>query len=185
MLNPTYTNPDSIRHMRAVFHQEKIIQLHKFLQPQAYKNFQDHLKKIPYTKIYNPAFSSYHTAPFPSSSFLTTLTPFFQDLAGTSLTLDNARILRFRQKDYTLLHDTLHEKKGITALLDFTSAWNPRFGGYHIYVQEQRELFHITPHPNTLTFLTTTAAMRSYIKYINHLARTRTHLFLHITYNQS
>jgi hypothetical protein len=100
---------------------------------------------------------------------------FARSVAGKRPVPEGTR--RFAHRDYTLLHDTLVQKRGTLALL-FLEDFPHEAGGSIVFMRDGEMLGRFTPQRNTLLLVERTKGVRSFIHYVNHKAGKRTFTIL-------
>ena len=83
-------------------------------------------------------------------------------------------IYKFRWKDYTLVH---RQKAGYDVIIDFTDAWDERYGGLVFYKDQDGNNNKLLPKPNTLIVVKRKRVQR-FFKYVNNLAGKKERIML-------
>lgn len=79
---------------------------------------------------------------------------------------------QFSHRDFTLLHDDLHDHARLIFFYTLTSSpWKPAWGGSRIFSYgDEREPLIFEPTDNTLALIAVPKGMRDFVKYVNHFA---------------
>lgn len=177
-LNKTYLEKKAQENIRKLFNQEGSIQLRAFFGHQSYLRLLDTIKRKKFKRFYKSNLYAYHAVSIHEKESADLLAYFFYSLFKKKPTLVSARAYSFQHGDYTLLHDATAETPGILFLIELTPHWESTYGGYHSFIQKNKELLRIYPVGNTLTLIRTQKDTRSFIKYINHTARPHKRSFI-------
>ena len=81
----------------------------------------------------------------------------------------------FMHRSYTLIHEET-AKEGIEFFFDLTPRWSDKFGGQITYLAYDGSKVVTPQYPNTLILA---EGGRSYVKYVNHLAKSDGRLIIY------
>lgn len=175
LINPEYLKSETVRKIKSAFLSNEInhIQLLNFLQKDKFQQLQKEMLKLNYSLDYHPDLHSYFTAEAPQSFLSLLELKEFQDLisqfTGTKISKFNCEASYFGHRNYTLLNDKQLIKDGIAFFLDFNS-FKKEFGGFTVLVKNKENLIQ-QPSPNSILLFKQSKHQRSFIKYVNHLAK--------------
>ena len=175
LINPEYLKSETVRNIKSAFLSNQInhIQLLNFLQKDKFQQLQKEMLKLNYSLDYHPDLHSYFTAAAPESFLSLLELKEFQDLmsqfTGTKISNFNCEASYFGNRNYTLLSDKQLIKEGIAFFLDFNS-FKKEFGSSTVLVKNKDNLIQY-PSPNSILLAKQSKHQRSFIKYVNHLAK--------------
>ena len=182
MLNKNYIIQSTLDQVLNTVNKYGSIQLHSFFDEKFYSNILIKISKIKLKKFYNPSLFSYKSVDFNDSEIINIFNNFVIDLFGKKLILKSAKLFCFEYCDYFLLNDKINEIKGLKVILELTDKWNNLSNGYNSFVQENQEVLRVNSVRNSVTILKTSKDMKSFFKYINHLALKDKRMFLEFFY---
>ncbi len=100
--------------------------------------------------------------------------PFFagivSSLAGKKIQYHSMQWFSFGHGQYTLLHDSLQQEPGLYLFFD-CAQWNPEWGGFTSFIQDNEEVARILPRQNTATFISIGEGTRYFSRYVTHHAK--------------
>src|SRR3989344_7309790 len=133
-INTLYIDRGALKSASAIYNSQlpKNIRLEKFFQPSVFSLLQKKLFKSKYSSKFHPYKYRYSTTRLREvGSFLNGR--YFDGIVRNMMNLANYKcayeIKKFEPGDYTLLHDSEKEKKGIDFVLDFSES-SESYGGY-------------------------------------------------------
>ena len=179
MINPVYLKPEILDKLRQGFKENnpKGMQITSFMDLKSYASF---LKKISEAKFQKNEIRDMHSffeskpdalAFFNIPEFLS----FASVLMGAHLTKSDYTLRMFMKGCYTLIHEETAEE-GIEFFFDLTPKWDNKFGGNITYLAYDGSKVITPQYPNTLILA---ESGRSYIKYVNHLAKLEGRLIIY------
>ncbi len=105
-------------------------------------------------------------------------------ITGIKVVNCTLKIKSFGHKDYSLIHDSIEQKKAIIVLVDITPNWKDEFGGYFV-LHKGEEFFVVPSAENSILIYERDQEMKSFVKYVNHHAGKKKKIFLEIEYEFS
>ena len=171
-INTLYLDTGVLKSAGKVYNNQtpKNIRLEKFFQPSVFSMLQKKLHNEIYKLKFHPYKYKYSTAKSKEiDSFLNGR--YFFLLAEKIIGIKNYKtkyeIRKFENGDYTLLHDAEKEKSGVDFIIDFSKT-SKTFGGHAVYLTESEELLHLSPFPNSVSFVERKQGLMKYTKYFTH-----------------
>ena len=171
LIHLIYLKPEILDKLRQVFKENnpRGIQITSFMDLISYKFFLKEISKVKFQKNkIMDMHSFFESKPdalnfFNSPEFLS----FASILTGKHLTKSDCSLRMFMKGCYTLIHEETAED-GIEFFFDLTPKWDNEFGGYTAYLAYDGSKVITPQYPNTLILA---ESGRSYVKYVNHLAK--------------
>ncbi|MBI2148484.1 hypothetical protein HYU23_02295 [Candidatus Woesearchaeota archaeon] len=182
MINKTYFDKSAIEDILFTINKYGSIQLHSFFNEEFYSNILIKISKIKLKKFYNPCLFFYRAIDFSDSEITSMFNNFVRILFGRKLILKSAKLFCFSHKDYSLLNDKINEIDGLKVIVELTDKWNNLSNGYNSFVQRNQEVLRVNSVRNSVTILRTSKNMKSFVKYVNHLALNDKRIFLEFVY---
>ena len=150
------------------------VQLLQFFTPNGYNKIVKEIERLSFKKEWEPLTHSYTKAPVPrslqelldSSSFLSLVSA----IIGKKMTKVEGATYLLSWKDYSLLHDTTVEEPGADVVFDFTSDWDPSFGGAVTYTESDGSYVRVPAAANML-FIAVRKKEQKFIQYVNHYGK--------------
>ncbi len=191
-INPLYLVDETINQVMTTFYANTDcpnIQLSNFFLEQKAGQILRIFNRLPWKKQYLPNKHSFHQSTNDKmlSTFFTLLTSTgFNTLVSTMLRMELSTVkiepLCFMHKDYTLLHDTYEQEKGIVCYFDFTKDWNESAGGQLISVTKTEPL--ISTHVfNAAHIIQKKEDGQCFVKYVNSAAGKKKVYFVKVVLN--
>jgi hypothetical protein len=149
------------------------IRLENYFQIPVFNLLRNKIIAAKYTLKFDPEKYKYHIASVPEiNSFLGG--KYFHIILSTILGVENLNfafeIRKFCCSNYTLLNDSYNERPGIDFVIDFSKKWDG-FGGHTTYLTKTKEILHLNPVPNSLSFVERNKKSMRYIKYVQHMQK--------------
>jgi len=184
-INTDYLNPALLRQMKEAYQRQQSVQLRAFLTASQFKRLQRDAMRASRTVQSVPDMFC-HDAIKLSGTMLSfgrflrskAFAQLLSFIAGRKVACASIEWQSFGQGQYTLLHDTLRQERGIYLFFDLSARWDEAWGGYTSVVKDGDELARISPRANALTFLTLKGKARHFTKYVDHKAGRRRRLVL-------
>lgn len=97
---------------------------------------------------------------------------FIEKLTGFELIMTDIKVSKYKQSDFTILHDKLKKKDDqIKVIFDLSDDWDEKNGGILTFTTKREEIFYLEPSFNSLNIIYNSGEIISYLKYINNLAK--------------
>ncbi len=180
-ISEVYKQKEVLEAMRENMQHEGVLQLGNFLNEEEnktlikqilkesfildYKALEHSRNTLPLSKITNYEVLSFFEF-FRSKNFI----EYIEDIVESELQIETFKICLYRHKDFILLHDKQERSDSLDIIFDLTQTWNEAAGGILTYVNQEEEIFYLSPAYNSLTILFRNEEYMRYLKYINHLA---------------
>lgn len=173
MINSFYLNEDITKQINNTLDKEGIVRLDDFFEGKSYNSIFRDVSKLKFIKSDFPNKFSYSYSKIPKNilqlffddSFLS----FIEKISGRKLSIDLS-LRKFEHRNYTLLHDELKKDKGLIFMLFFTDNWKDEFGGMKIF-ELKKEKIIVSPKQNSFFLVNLKQETRSFVKYVNNLAK--------------
>lgn|SRR3989338_250735 len=120
-------------------------------------------KRVPDKFSYSEAKSSFFKNLFNSSEFI----DYMGRISGVDFKKVDVKVLKFRHKNYTLMHDSYKEKNEFHFVLFFCDRWEAKLGGNKVVIKNGKN-FVLTPSGNSLVFFRLDERDREFFQYIKH-----------------
>jgi Rps23 Pro-64 3,4-dihydroxylase Tpa1-like proline 4-hydroxylase len=184
LINPTYIT--SISKLNEAFSEQSYLILKDFLRPDVYKTLTECLVEQKWTPIGPANVKKYetlaHATPFLQSVIQSLSSKEFKEFleSVTGLSLERKKdleTLKFREGDYTLMHDHNLDEPGLDFRFSFSEIpqdveeWDDSWGGLLHYIMDKETLLSRTPATNELLLVYRDAGVLKFIKYLNHKCR--------------
>ncbi len=170
MINPKILKPKVMEELKSGFayNNPKGVQVQGFFEPECYRQALSDISNADFKKSEQRDTHSYFEAKHPTLVFFNSkeFLSFASSVVGKTLTKAECSLKIFLSGSYTLLHD--NPVKGIEFYFDLTPEWNAEWGGSTFFLTPEGEKLMLPPTPNTLTIA---EAGKSYVKYVNCLAK--------------
>ena len=120
-------------------------------------------KRVPDKFSYSEAKSSFFKNLFNSSEFI----DYMGRISGVDFKKVDVKVLKFRHKNYTLMHDSLKSEESFHFVLFFCDGWDVKYGGNKVIIKGEKN-FVLTPSGNSLVFFRLDERDREFFQYIKH-----------------
>lgn len=179
MINEAYLEPKILKKLSEEFknNNPRGMQLTSFLDSKSYSLLLKSISSASFIKKEIRDMYSFFEAKNISLDFFGTkeFLSFCSVLAGKKIKKDECSLRMFMRGCYTLIHEET-AKKGIEFFFDLTPEWNNGLGGQITYLSYDGSKVITPQYPNTLILA---EGGRSYIKYINHLVKSKGKLMVY------
>ncbi len=173
-INSLYSYSSIASQMAEHFSRNGNILLKDFLSKEFYSESLNELKQANAKEEYIPDRYSHSVieAPEKLKEFLQSgaLINFLSEIIGKKINKIDFRILKFKHRDFSIIHDEINPGKRTEAFFIFSDGWNSDFGGSTIYTKGDGEPLIFGVDGNILCLVKADEDTFSFVKYVNHFS---------------
>ncbi len=183
-----YSNRSLVKQARIYFEKTvpQSITLHTFFSDLCYNSLRQSILGLVYTERYNPTQHKYGFSELGASRAVFEYTDVLSALVEIS-GLKNIKCVgafAFGSGSYTILADSSsrslsngfardsHKESKALAFFDFSSSWDPTWGGRDVFVDGTGNFVYVPVLGNTVTIVSL-SGMQHFVEYVNHYAEDR------------